>query len=222
MSYQGLKWKKFKFTLHPIEFEKVFEGLEYFIAITNTGVDENYEIKDKTSIFLRYKLYYEKIISGEEWKNDDWKLNIHTSLTDNPKYIEYERFEHNENGETRTFKRSTQLEPVINISAFSLKVDHKERLSVMFYDHKNNSNIGLEISYPKEIQYLESGNIISTENLSTHKLYLELITRIKKVSKKAKAKRKGSLSKPNFWISSKCIKDVNNNVMIKQNMITLE
>ena len=143
-------------------------------------------------------------------------------MTDNPKHIKYEKFEHDEDGKIKTFKRSIQIEPVINISPFSLQVDHKERLTVKFYDHKYNSNIGLEISYPKEIQYLENGNIISTENLSTHKLYSELIKRIKKISKKAKAKRKNNLSTPNFWISSKCIDGINNNVIMRRNMITLE
>lgn len=221
MSYRVLKWKKFKFTVHPVEFEKVFEGLEFFIAITNTRVDEHYQITDKTSIFSQYKRYYEKIISGEEWQNDDWKLNIHTSLTDSPKHIRFEKFERNEHGERKTFKRSIQLEPVINIAPFSLQIDHKERLTVMLFDHSHNSNIGLEMSYPKEIQYLESGNIISTEKLSTHALYLELTKRIKKISKKAKAKRAGSLSTPNFWISPMCTDEVNNNVMMKQNAIAL-
>lgn len=222
MSYQGLKWKKFKFILHPSEFEKLFENLEYFIAITNTRVNENYQIKEKTSIFLQYQLYYEKVTSGKEWKDDDWKLNIHTSLTDNPQYINYEKFEHKEDLEIKIFKRSIQIEPVINISPFSLQLDSKKKLTVQFSDHKHNSNIGLEISYPKEIIYLESGNIISTENLSTYKLYLELIKRIKKTSKKSKAKRENNVSTPNFWISAKCISEINNNAMVKRNLITLQ
>ena len=36
-----------------MEFEKIFEDLEYYIAITNTRVDKNYQIKDKTSIFFQ-------------------------------------------------------------------------------------------------------------------------------------------------------------------------
>jgi len=222
MIYRGLKWKKFKFTVTPNEFENLFNDLEYFIAITNTPVDENYQINDKTSIFSQYQLYYNKIISGTEWKNNDWKLDIHTALTDNIEHIKFERFEIEEDGIIKTFKRAIQIEPVINISPFSLQIDNKNRLTVIFFDSKCNSNIGLEISYPKEIQNLESGEISSTENFSTHKLYLELVKRIKEISKKSKAKRNNNLSKPNFWISSNCIEEVNKNVMIKRNLITLE
>ena len=222
MRYRGLKWKTFKFTLTPNEFENLFNDLEYFIVITNTRVDENYQINDKTSIFSQYQLYYNKITSGTEWKNGDWKLDIHTALTDNIEHIKFEKFEIEEDGIIKTFKRVIQIEPVINISPFSLQIDHKDRLTVIFADSKRNSNIGLEISYPKEIQNLESREIITTENLSTHKLYLELVKRIKKISKKSKAKRNDNLSKPNFWISSNCIDGVNKNVMIKRNHITLE
>ena len=220
MGYRGLKWQKIKFILTPNEFKNLFNDLEYFIAITNTRVDENYQINDKTSIFSQYQLYYNKVTSGIEWKNDDWKLEIYTALTDNIEHIKFEKFKIEEDGIIKTFKRAIQIEPVINISPFSLKIDHKDRLTVMFSER--NSNIGLEISYPREVQYLGSREIISTENLSTHKLYLELVKRIKKISKKAKAKRNDSLSKPNFWISSNCIDGVNKNVMIKRNLITLE
>jgi len=222
MRYKGLKWKSFKFTLTPNEFENLFNDLEYFIVITNTSVNENYQISDKTSIFSKYKLYYNKITSGKEWTNDDWKLDIYTALTDNIEHIKYEKFQAEKDGTIKTFKNAIQIEPVINISPFSLQIDHKDRLTVMFFDSKRNSNIGLEITYPKEIQNLDSGEIISTDNLSTHKLYLDLIKRIKKTSNKSKAKRNNNLSKPNFWISPKCIDEVNKNVMIKRNLITLE
>ena len=222
MSYKGLKWKKFKFTLHPTEFEAIFKDLDYFIAITNKRVDENYQISDKTSIFSQYKSFYLKITSGEEWKDDDWKLDIHTSITDHPKNIKYEVFKREEDGEIKTFKRSIQMVPVINISPFSLMIDHKERLSIAFCDSKRNSNIGLEISYPKEFISLKSKKVFSTENLAAHKLYLELIKRIKKVSNKARANRNNIKSKPNFYISSKCINEINRNVMMIRNSITLE
>lgn len=214
------RWNKFKFTLHPSEFENLFDNLEYFIAITNTRVDVNYQITDKTSIFSQYQLYYKKIISGEAREKEDWKLNIYTALTDNPEYIKFEEFKIEEDGKVKTFKLPVVIEPVINISPFSLQIDAKERLTVMFSD--SNYNIGLEISYLKKIVDLESGKIISTENLSTHKLYLELVKRIKKVSKKSKARRNNKISRPNFWISSRCINEINKNAMIKRNGITLE
>lgn len=38
MSYIVQKWNKFKFTLHPSEFEIIFSGLEYFIAVLTKGL----------------------------------------------------------------------------------------------------------------------------------------------------------------------------------------
>lgn len=71
MIYTALKWHKFKFVLHPSEFELIFSGLDYFIAITNERVEVNCKIEDKTSIFKEYELYYNKMISGikEKKKN---------------------------------------------------------------------------------------------------------------------------------------------------------
>ncbi|WP_203395264.1 hypothetical protein QSV08_12385 [Maribacter sp. BPC-D8] len=215
---------KFKFVIHPSEFTNLFKDLEYFIAIINTRVNENYKITDKTSIFNRYSSYYEKVTSGEEWKKGDGLLNIYTHLIINPNHIKYgDKFVAEVDGETKTFKLATQAEEsAINISPFSLQLDHKDRLSVMFFDGKHNSNIGLEFSYPTRLMDLKTKEIISTENLSTYKLYKELIRRIKKFSKKAKAIRNDNISKPNFWISPRCVNDINKNVIMKQNSIILK
>lgn len=220
MSYTGLKWLKFKFILHPSEFENIFYGIEYFIAITNQRVEVDYKIEDKTSIFKQYELYYNKIISGNEWKKAEWKLDIHTQITDNPEYIKYEVFEIEEDNQYKKFTRAIQIEPVINISSFALRVDHKEQLRVNLFDGKLNSHIGLEFSYPKEIW--QNNEVIKTENLSTYKLYAELIKRIKKQASKAKAVRHGVHSSPDFWISEKCLPEINNNFGLKENSITLK
>ncbi len=220
MSYTGLKWHKFKFVLHPSEFESIFYDIEYFIAITNTRVEVDYKIEDKTSIFEQYELYYNKITSGSEWKKEEWKLDIYTQITDNPKYIKYEVFEIEEDNQLKKFKRSIQIEPVINISPFSLMVDHKQQLRVNLFDSKRNSHIGLEFTYPKEI--LRNNKTIKTENLTTYKLYVELIKRIKKQAHKVKAVRDDVNSSPDFWISEKCLPEINNNFGLKENSIMLK
>lgn len=221
MSYTVQKWNKFKFTLHPSEFEIIFSGLEYFIAITNRRVEIDYKIEDKTSIFKQYKLYYNKLTSGSERKKEDRKLDIYTQITDNPKYIYYEVFEKEENNQIKKFKRAIQREPVINISPFSLRVnERKNQLSINFFDGIGNSNIGLELSYPKEIW--QNNKVLKTENLTTYKLYVELIKRIKKNAHKAKAERNGDNSSPNFWISDKSLSEVNNNFGLRKNAITLK
>jgi len=220
MSYRGLKWLKFNFVIHPKELEEVFNNLNYFIAITNTRVSEDYQIKDKTSIFTDYKAYYDKIISGEEWLKEDWKLDIYTQITDNPKLVNYEDFEIEEKNEIKRFKRAIPLEPVINISPFNLTVQN-EKLSVAFHDSTRNSYLGIQFTYPKEIIYLETNEVLSTVELSTFELYTELLNLIKKKCKKAKAMKAGKVLKPNFWISELAIAEVNNNVNLKNNDIIL-
>ncbi|WP_027388274.1 hypothetical protein [Chryseobacterium gregarium] len=221
MSYIVQKWNKFKFVLHPSEFEIVFFGLEYFIAITNRRVPIDYKIEDKTSIFQQYELYYNNLTSGRERKEEERKSDIYTQITDNPKYIDYEIFESEENNQLKKFKRAIQREPVINISPFSLTVDEKKnQLRVNIFDGTGNSNIGLEFSYPKEIW--QNGKALTTENLTTYKLYVELIKRIKKNARKAKAIRNGDTSSPDFWISERSLPEVNTNFGLKENSILLK
>lgn len=220
MSYTAIKWNKFKFCLHPSEFETIFSGLAYFVAITNQRVEVDYAIVDKTSIFKQYELYYNKLTSGSERKREEWKLDIYTQITDNPEYIDYEVFEIEENNQLRKFKRAIQREPVINISPFALTVNEsKNQLRVNIYDGKRNSNIGLEFSYPKEIW--QNDKALKTENLTTYKLYVELVKRIKKIAHKAKAVRNTDNSNPDFWISDRCLSEINNNFGLRENAIIL-
>lgn len=215
------QWHKFKFILHPSEFEDIFKGLEYFFPITNTRVPIDYEITDKTSIISKYEAYYNKIVSGTEWTKDDWKLIIYSSITDNKALVEYESFEIEEDGKMNKYKRPIILQPVINISPFNLMVDPKDRLSVMYSDPRRLSYIGIEFAYRTTYRDPKSNEFIPTNDLSTYHLFQQLIASIKSKSGKAKAQRNGKLSRPNFWISKRCIPEINNNVMMKKNKILL-
>jgi len=101
-----------------------------------------------------------------------------------------------------------------------LIVDNNQQLRVNLFDGKRNSHIGLEFSYPKEIW--QNNKVIKTENLSTCKLYIELIKRIKKQTHKAKAVRNEVNSSPNFWISEKSLPEINNNFGLKENSIIIK
>lgn len=93
-------------------------------------------------------------------------------------------------------------------------------MRVNIFDGTGNSNIGLEFSYPKEIW--QNGKALTTENLTTYKLYVELIKRIKKNARKAKAIRNGDTSSPDFWISERSLPGVNTNFGLKENSILLK
>lgn len=96
----------------------------------------------------------------------------------------------------------------------------KNQLRVNIFDGIGNSNIGLEFSYPKGIW--QNDKVLKTENLTTYKLYLELIKRIKKIAHKAKAVRNRDNSSPDFWISERRISEVNNNFGLRQNTILIK
>ena len=147
-------------------------------------------------------------------------MDIYTQITDNPELVNYEVFEIEEDNEIKRYKRAIQLEPVINVAPFNLTVQN-EKLSVVFHDSTRNSSLGIQFSYPKEILYLKTNEVMLTEQLSTFQLYSELVKRIKKKCKKAKAMKEGKVLKPNFWISELAIAEVNSNVNLKGNDIIL-
>lgn len=219
MTYRGLKWDKFNFVIHPTELQEVLKKADCFTAITNKRVEEDYQIKDKTSIIKKYANYYNKIISGQEWFTEsDGKLEIHTSLTIDPKLIEYEPFQREEDGIIKTFKRAIQLEPVVNVTNFCLTINAKDKLSVSVYD-LGKSNLGLQLNYPKEIYNFETKETIKTDKFSNFNLFVDLKKSIKKIGRKAKVERKGIIAKPNFWLTEKVIDDLNNNFKVKENLI---
>ena len=220
MNYRGLKWQKFNFVIHPTELQEIFRKIDCFIAITNQRVEENYQITDKTSVPEQYNKYYNKITSGEKWvRENDWKLEIHTSLTNDPNIIHYEPFEKEEDGIIKIFKKAIQLKPVINITVFCLKIDSKDKFNISLYDSSGESNLGLQINYPREIYSIENQETIKTETFSNFRLYTDLVNSIKKIGKKAKASRKNKVSKPNFWLTERVIDDINNNYHLKNNSI---
>jgi len=209
------KWHKIKFVLQPTELEEIFSDLDCYFPITNTRVPRDYTVEDNTSLFSKYKLYFEKVVSGKEWTKEEYKLSFYISITDSPKLIKYENFE-NEDGQ---FMRPIVLEPVlIQVAPFSLKL-HKSKISVQFLDRY--ANIGIEFAYIKEIWDNEQQKYISTENRTTFKLYKTLTDKIKKKSKKAKVVIGNKTYKPNFWISNSCIAQINNNIMMKNEKIEL-
>lgn len=220
MNYRGLKWQKFNFVVHPIELQEIFRKMDCFTAITNKRVEESYQITDKASVSEQYNKYYNKIMSGEKWvRENDWKLEIHTSLTNNPNTIRYEPFEKEEDGMIKIFKRAIQLEPVINVTIFCLMIDSKDKFNVALYDSSGESNLGLQINYPREIYNFENQKTIKTETFSNFRLYTDLVNSIKKVGRKAKATRENKISKPNFWLTERVIDDINNSYNVKNNSI---
>lgn len=224
MSYIIKKWHRFKFIIHPKEFENLFDELEYYFPICNKRVAQDYAINDKSSVIKKYSLYYNKIVSGDKWETiEDRQLVFYGSITDKRSNVEYEGFEIKENGVFNKYKLPLIIKPIITISPFTLKFNQKGSLTVIFSDSTNFTNIGIEFIYPKEIYDKKLQQVVLTENFETAQLFQKLISRIKKISSKVKIQRGNNekILKPNFWISKRCIDEVNNNVMMKKEKLKI-
>ncbi|MBS9774002.1 MAG: hypothetical protein KGV59_02430 [Tenacibaculum sp.] len=222
MKYYAKKWTKFNFIVHPTELENIFKELNYFI-IPSTRVSIDYKLTDidNTSIFKEYGEFYEKVISGKDLGNDK-KIIIVTRLTNNLNLIELEPFEIEEGNKIKKFKRVLISEFMVNIGTFSFMAYPKDKLTTAYCDNTGKSDLGLQISYPKEIICLDDNKIIKLDEFKTYELYSEIVKKIKKISRRVKAIRNGIEIKPNFWITEKVLKDINNNLYLRENDIILK
>lgn len=221
MTYWAKKWLKFNFVIHPLELEEILNQMTYYeLPETRVAIDYEIDINTKT-IVEDYKIFYDKVISGELSETSYTHHYFIKSIIDNSDFVRFEEVEVTENNELKKFKVLERLSPTINFSAFALMVDYKDRLSVAYMDPTNKSNLGIEISFPKAFYSYISKRTKETEKLSTFQLYSELIRLIKQKTRKAKAERNGVISKPNFWISESVIEEINNNISLKSNGIRL-
>ncbi len=222
MKYYAKKWNKFNFIVHPTELETIFKEINYFI-IPNTRVSIDYKLTDidNASIFKEYKEFYDKVVSGR-YLEEEKKLDVIIRLTNDLNLIKFEPFEIEESGKVKKFKRVLISEFMVNIGTFSFMAYPKDKLTTSYYDVTGKSDLGLQISYPKEIICTESSNIIELDKFKTYKLYTEITKKVKKIAKRAKAIRNGIETKPNFWITEKVLKDINNNYYLRENNIIIK
>jgi hypothetical protein len=219
----GRGWNRFKFVLTPNELKDVFQGLEYWFAITNSRVPVEYEVNDKESLFGNYLVLYNKIVSGQPWiRKEDFRIEMKVSLsiTHDPRKITFERIEDKEIEDGHLYKLPFLMEPVIHISPFYLDYRNQE-LSDRFFNQEG--IIGLELTFPKFAWFSDGGHKIKHDTATFHgkHLYDELVKRIKKKTKKAKLTDTIKTFKPNFWISESASQDINANWYLRQNNLRL-
>jgi hypothetical protein len=189
--------------------------------LTNQRVPINYRVDDKTSLFETYKLYFEKVFSGEPFLKKDWQIEsgIRISITDDFRKIEFQTMLNKEKKKSIEFKLVRPTEPLITVAPFSLCPIESGGLSVVYSE--SDRYIGLELTYPKYIS-LDSENHQfrhETQDFTSFELFIDLQKRIKKISKRAKIIRNEKLIKPNFWISPKCVEIFQNNFNNKKENI---
>lgn len=218
ISFAG--WNRFKFVLLPEEFENLFTDLEYYFVITNQTVDKDYEVNDQSSVFKKYKDFFVKITSGQSWDaKQDWKLRLQSSIIDDKNKISFRHVKDEQGKLYPEYKHATPQEPVINISMFSITFG--DELSVQYYNEEG--YIGLELTYPKLKGVDSEGYRLFPDppDYPAKNLYDELIRRVKETSNKAKMQSSSKLYKPNFWISTTCKREINNNYYLKSNALKL-
>lgn len=219
----GKGWNKFKFVLTPAELKEVFEGLDYWFVITNCRVDINYSVNDKISLFDSYKVYFNKITSGQAWdKREDHQIEsgVRLSITDDPKKIKFEERRDRKGELSREFKLVRHQEPVINISPFYLLYE-QNKLTIETMNEEG--ILGLELSFPKffSLDSERHEQLHETSNFSTRKLFAELASRIAARTRKSKLISPTKLFKPNFRISADSIEMSNRNYYLRKNDLSL-
>lgn len=222
----GKGWHTFKFIITPEEFESIFYNLNFHFVITNSRVEIKYKETSPVYIFDGYEAFFNKIIikknNMSQKKNWTYERKIRISVTDDISKINFIDICDQKGVISPEFKLVRPSEPVINISPFFLTYSKEnENLSVSFFN--TSGTIGLELTYPKFVSFENDGftNLIDAQTYNNYKLFNDLVKRIKALSGKAKLQSNLKLYRPNFCISEKAKKSINENHYLKDNGLTI-
>ena len=228
MSYSGglgagKGWYSFKFILSPDEFESIFNKLSYSFIEANKRAELDYTETNKLSFFSNYRIFYNKIISGECWdKKVDWAIesSMRISIADDIKKISFKEFSIKEKGNLNSYKLVIPTEPLINIHPFFLSLLN-ETLSLETFNVIG--ILGIQFSYPKVISWEHENHqhLHDTQRFKTKELFNTLTHLIKDSSRKAKLSGPSKIYRPNFWVNENCLNDVNNNYYLKTNFLKI-
>ena len=222
----GKGWNTFNFILTPVEFEFLFQDLQFYFVIDNRRVDIAYQQTEKNFIFNAYKLFFEQTLIGQNEleKAEKWEIeqNIRISIIDDLKKIEFENIVDKKGVVSQEFKLVRPTAPVINISPFYLTLTKDEKLSVAYMNEAG--IIGLQLTYPKVVSWQKDhfNAVHETATFNSSRLFDILVNRIKNVTHKAKVNSISKTFKPNFWISKEASSQLNKNKYLTLNNLTIQ
>lgn len=211
MEYLVAGFERYQFILTPEELDEVLDGFHF--VVNNTHVPAGYVESLPSEYLSVYQKMYRNLADGHKlvWGQDN-HLFASTGLTTNLNLCKYGRL-HEYRGSM--YQLSCFDEPCVIIYPFTVyimqgdgKVSASTRVSYAQYPE---CVAGLELSYPKQIQY-ECGSsyeaLKSTHDLESYNDFLTLKSRIKAVTKGLKFEVAGKEMRPSVRISQAALQDV--------------
>lgn len=220
----GKGWDRFAFILTPKELEQVFDGLDFSFINTSSGM-ETAGSTPVSAIFEAYRIFFEKILTGNELLNQKemWEIErkVRISIIADIKDVEFEDIPYNEKEQTGGFKMARPQEPVIHLQPLYLYLKQNGQLSISIFNTEG--VIGLELTFPKFISWKKDNfsKHVSTEAYKTNALYKVILTQIKNLAHKATVSRNDKQFKPNFWVSGNAAAIINRNKYLVKNSLII-
>jgi len=218
-------WEMFYFIVTPEELEKCLT--EFHLVVHNAHVPIDYVETSINSYINMQKQLFELLRTGEKlnWKEHHMLLK-QTGLTTELSRCKYGNM-HEYQG--NLYKRPDFDEPCINFSPFTFYVmedkNGKCRVSTrVSYTQYPENIIGIELSYPKNIQFIssETGNfeaLQSTKTLHSYQDYLLLKSRISDMTRLLSFQIGNRLIKPRVRISTNALESISNFYFFKSHSI---
>lgn len=179
MKYLIQGWQKFDFVLSPDEFKRILEP--YHMVVPNAHVPLDYVESFLDEYMAKYEQLYRFWESGEKfiWQRDYQMIDNKGAVTSNLAKCKYGRIHEYEG---KKYKSPDFDEPVVVISPFALyfyQDSHSNWCVSTAYSHTQLAEniIGMQIAYPKNIQFGKRDNwkpLQSTSNLGGYGDYAAL------------------------------------------------
>lgn len=178
INYLVQGWNKYKFLLSPNEVREVFK--DYHMVIFNAHVPIDYTESDMDEYIAAYKSLYELQLGGERiiWQRDH-SLFLQRGVTSDLSNCKYG---HVHMYEEKQYKSADFYEPVVGLSQVVLSInkgaDEKLHCSTAgSFIMCSEDFMGIQLEYPKMIQYKVSGEyepLKSTKELKTYRDFEKL------------------------------------------------
>lgn len=218
-------WETFYFIVTPEELEKCLT--EFHLVIHNTHVPIDYVETSTSSYINTQKQLFELLKTGEKLNWDDhYFLLRQIGLTTDLSRCIYGNM-HKYHG--KLYKKADFDEPCINFSPFTFYLiedkNGKSRISTQVsYIQCPENVVGIELSYPKNIQFKSSDTgtfeaLYSTKTLHSYQDYLKIKSRISDITRPLLFQMVDKIIKPRVRISTTALESVSNFYFFKSHSV---
>lgn len=227
MDYLADGWNVYNFFLSPNKLEKILS--EYHLVIFNAHVPADYTESGLQEYLLAYSKLYDLLFSGEkiDWKRDH-SLFLHRGITSNLANCIYGKLHMYEG---KQYKHADFNEPVPGLSPAALWLnkgeDKKLHCSTSYsYSCYPEYYMGVELQYPKTIQYNVNGEyepLKTTKGLKSYQDFEKLKKSIKEVSHILIIKTADGVERrTNIWVDDEVKSRLHTCYSFQQNGITVK